>query len=205
MRKSQASQTSEMSDREGRLSVNIARVAMRLRLSLLVDLLFEVGLLLAEDYRYVRSLQNAQMVKQESDLWTLAGFALRKKGREIFAIFCDVLRAVRGLAFTATNVTSGGSVGAGRPVSADGACSAGDVRGHEVQPRDLVGVTAFSLQVSSQSSQLSVAREVSGQQRRWLGEAMVGPYPLQQCEPHPSEMTVYGYVCVAVSLCMILT
>ena len=90
-----------MTEWDKRLTPQFTKVVQNLRPSLLVDLLLERGLLLPEEYSYVRSPQH--MTEQERSR-VLLNDILRKKGPRSLDLFCEVLLAVRGQEFIATNI-----------------------------------------------------------------------------------------------------
>ena len=89
-----------MTEWDKRLIPQFTKVVQNLRPSLLVDLLLERGLLLFEEYCYVRSPQHMTEQEQSRVLIEL----LRKKGPRSLDLFCEVLLAVRGQEFIATNI-----------------------------------------------------------------------------------------------------
>ena len=89
-----------MTEWDKRLTPQFTKVVQNLRPSLLVDLLLERGLLLFEEYCYVRSSQHMTEEVRSRVLIEL----LRKKGPRSFDLFCEVLLAVRDQAFIATDI-----------------------------------------------------------------------------------------------------
>lgn len=131
------------------MTPNFTKVVQNLRPSLRLDLLLEKGLLLSEEYAYVRSSQH---VTDEERSRVLLNEILRKKGPQSFELFCEVLLAVTGQDFLANDFL--GYRRSGRAISmsdnsgiAIGTGSNVSVASNVGQMQAVGGATTLALQV----------------------------------------------------------
>ena len=163
-----------MTEWDKRLIPQFTKVVQNLRPSLLVDLLLERGLLLFEEYCYVRSSQHMTEEEQSRVLIEL----LRKKGPRSLDLFCEVLLAVRGQEFIATNIL--GYKGRGPIV---GPSSMSDEKASS-------GETLFACSCNQIKRSVYVAGDVVEYELKPMGGANTSPVQVPDQDLQSSRATV---------------